>query len=238
MFKAGIDQEALVNMFAEGTAKQKEALREAVREATLKAMQHRELTIANIKKVLQAVTGAATVGAARNSGEPADVEKLLAAAVAGMDGALLQAVEANRRALQHFVEAGASSEKQFKAALASVEKMEDTFFATISTAAKSAGVNTVRQPWAAVLDAMKANGTGTGAQAARTVEEVMAQTRQAVRQGQAASAKAAQAMLEGYAALASGVLIGISQGIAPGGGSAERAEPKRKSESRAKRDKN
>src|ERR1700741_5132195 len=114
MFKAGIDQDALIKLFSDATAQQGETLRNSVREATLRALQQRELTMANIKKVLQAVTGAATAGAAKNKAAPVDVEAMLTSALAGMDGALLQAVEANRKALEHFVSQGAAQEKQFK----------------------------------------------------------------------------------------------------------------------------
>ena len=60
MIKSGIDQEALVKMFSEATAKQSETLGGAVREATLKALQERELTLENIRKVLKTVTQAAS----------------------------------------------------------------------------------------------------------------------------------------------------------------------------------
>ena len=60
---------------------------------------------------------------------------------------------------------------------------------------------------------MKVKGTGTGAQATQTVEALMAQTRTALRDGRSAGAKAAQAMLDSYAALVSGVLIGMSEGL-------------------------
>ena len=56
MIKAGIDQDAIVKMFSDATAKQGEALRQAVSDATLKALQGRELTMQNIKKVLGSVT--------------------------------------------------------------------------------------------------------------------------------------------------------------------------------------
>jgi hypothetical protein len=45
----------------------------------------------------------------------------------------------------------------------------------------------------------------------------MSQTQTAMRQGRAAGTKAAQAMLDGYAALVSGVLIGMSEGLQSGG---------------------
>jgi len=226
MFKAGVDQDALINMFSEATAKQGEALRSAVRDATLKALQHRELTMENIRKALQVVTSATTAGAAKNPAGPADVEKILASAVAGMDGALLQAVEANRKALQHFVEQGAGNEKRIKGAIANVEKMEETFFATITKAVQSSGVSALQQPWDQVLGAMKMKGTDTGAQAAQVVEQLMAQTQEVMRQGRAATAKAAQAMLDGYAALVSGVLIGMSEGMTQGASGADESKAK------------
>ena len=64
MIKHGIDQDALITKFSEATAKQGEALRKAVTEATLKALQGRELSLANIKQVLGTVAKAASAGAA------------------------------------------------------------------------------------------------------------------------------------------------------------------------------
>ncbi|HJW10315.1 MAG TPA: DUF6781 family protein, partial [Albitalea sp.] len=51
MIKSGIDHDAMVTMFSEASAKQGEALRKAVSEATLKALQGRELTLQNIRSV-------------------------------------------------------------------------------------------------------------------------------------------------------------------------------------------
>jgi hypothetical protein len=199
-----------------------------VSEATLKALQGRELTMENIKKVLKSVTTAATNGAAQNVASPVHVEAMLTKAFAGMDGALLQAVEANRKALQQFVDQGTGlQEKQLKGALANIEKMEDTFFATVTKAAQSAGAP-MQGPWAHVLDAMKIKGTDTGAQATQTVEQLMMQAQTALREGRAASAKTAQAMLDGYAALVSGVLIGMSEGLQSGGGAASAAAKAKK----------
>jgi hypothetical protein len=49
MIKHGIDQEALISKFSEATAKQGEAIRKAVTETSLKALQGRELSLTNIK---------------------------------------------------------------------------------------------------------------------------------------------------------------------------------------------
>ncbi len=170
--------------------------------------------MANIKKVLQTVTAAATTGAAQNAASPVDVEAMLGKAFAGMDGALLQAVEAHRKALQQFVDQGTGlQEKQLQTALANIEKMEDTFFATVTKAAQGVAGAPMEGPWEHVLSAMKVKGTDTGAQATQAVEQLMAQTRTALRDGRATGVKAAQAMLDGYAALVSGVLIGMSEGL-------------------------
>ena len=231
MIKSGIDQDAIVKMFSEATTKQGEALRKAVSEATLKALQGRELTMENIKKVIKTVTSSATAGAAQNVASPVDVEAMLTKAFAGMDNALLQAVEANRKALQQFVDQGAAlKEKQLKTAIDNLEKMEDTFFATVTKAVQGVGapMQGMQGPWEHVLSAMKIKGTDTGAQATQTVEQLMAQTQTALREGRAATTKTAQAMLDGYAALVSGVLIGMSEGLQGGAAPAKPAAAKKK----------
>jgi hypothetical protein len=213
MIKAGIDQDAIVKMFTDATAKQGEALRKGVSEATLKAMQGRELTMENVRKVLKSVTQAASTGAERNTLPGVDVEALLEKAFAGMDAALLKSVDAQRKALQQFVEQGlAVQDKPMKTALDNLQKMEDMFFTTVGKAAKDAG-GALQAPWQQVLEAMKLKGTGTGMQAASSVEELMAQAQTALREGRSAGLRQAQAMLDSYAALVSGVLIGMSEGL-------------------------
>jgi hypothetical protein len=220
MIKSGIDQDALIKMFSEASTKQGEALRKAVSEATLKALQSRELTMDNIKKVLKSVTDAAS---AKNAMPSVDVEALLGKALAGMDGALLQAVEANHKALQQFVSQGAAlQEKPLKNALDNIEKMEDMFFKTVGKAAQGAS-GPLQGPWEQVLESLKIKGTDTGAQASQTVEQLLAQAQTTLRDGRAAGMRTAQAMLDGYAALVSGVLIGMSEGLQSGAGTAPAA---------------
>jgi hypothetical protein len=213
MIKSGIDQEALVTMFAEATAKQGEALRTAVGEATLKALKGRELTLANIRGVIKTVTEAASSGAAKSALPLPDVEGLLGQAFAGMDAALLKTVEANRRALEQFVGQGADvQEKQIAGALANLEKLEDVFFAAVGKAAQGVA-QPLQGPWEQVLESMKQKGTSTGAQATQSVEQLLAQAQTALREGRSASLRAAQTMMQSYSALVSGVLIGLSEGL-------------------------
>ena len=215
MMKAGIDQDALITMFAEASAKQGEAVRKAVSEATLRALQGREMTLDNIRKVVKNVTEAASLGIARNTMPQVDIEGLIDKALRGIDAALLQAVEANRKALEQFVSGGATlTEKPLKEALANIEKMEDVFFATVTKASQSAGP--LQGPWQNAFDAFRSRGSATGSQAAQTVETLLGQAQTMMREGRATGMRTAQAMLDSYAALASGVLIGMSEGLQAG----------------------
>jgi len=216
MFKSGIDQDALIDLFAKSSAQQGEALRKAVSDATLKALQGRELTVANIRSVLKSVTQAASSGAAKNMMPAVDAEALLEKAFAGMDAALLQSVQAQRAALQQFVSQGVElNHKQMKGALANLEKMEDVFFSTVGKAAESAG-GALKGPWEQVLETMKVKGTDTGAQAKMSIETLLLQAQTALREGRSAGLRSAQAMMDSYAALVSGVLIGMSEGLQSG----------------------
>jgi flagellar hook-basal body complex protein FliE len=214
--KSGIDQGALIEMFSQASARQGEALRQAVSTATLKALQGRELTLQNVRNVLQAVTQAASAGAAQNPGSTADVQKLLEKAFDGMDRALLKAVEAHRTALQQFVSQGADLQQgPLKTALTNLEKMEEVFFSTVGKAVQdSAGP--VQNAWAPVLNAMKLKGTDTGAQATATVEQLLNQAHSTLRDSRAMGLRTAQALLEGYSTLVSGVLIGMTEGLQQG----------------------
>ena len=215
--KAGIDQDALIRMFSEATAKQGEQLRSAVYQTTLRALQGRELTLQNIRGLLKTVTQAASAGAAQNAAAGIDPEDLLANAVEGMDDALLQAVEANRVALQRLADQGADlRDKHLKKALSDLEKMEDALLDSVGKAAEAAS-GQLAGAWGPILEKMKMSGTGTGAQASATVEQMSRQMRDAVRSSRAAGLRAAQALAESYGALVSGVLIGMSDALQQGG---------------------
>jgi hypothetical protein len=216
MNKHGIDQEALIEQFSATSAKQGDAIRKAVSDATLRALQGRELTLANIRQVLNTVAKAASTGAAKSALASTDVEALLAKAVAGMDAALEKAVQANRKALQQMVDQGADlRETQVKKALADIEKLEDTLFAALRKAADGAQAS-LEGPWAGVLKATMGKGTGTGTAATATVSQLMDNVQQNLRDGRALGLRASKAMLDSYSTLVSGVLIGMSEALQQG----------------------
>lgn len=218
MLKSGIDQQALIEMFSTATAKQTEQLRKAVAEATLKALQGREMSLKNIRGVVKTVTEAASAGAAKSALPQVDIGAMLDTAVAGMDDALLKAVDANRMALEQFVGQGVSlQDKQLKKAMGDLEKFEDTLFDTVRKAAGGAAATPLAGPWAEVLGKMEKGGSLSGAQAVATVEQMTTQMQTAIRDTRAASLKAAQALADSYTALVSGVLIGMSDALRQGG---------------------
>ncbi len=214
MMKSGIDQQALIDLFANASAQQSKQLRDAVHKATLAALQGRELSLKNIKGVLSTVAGAAGAGAAKNPLAAADPQALLDQAVAGMDDALIQAVEANRVALQRFIDQGVDlRETQLKKALADLDKFEDAFLGTLK---KSAAAMGDAGPWKDMLDKLAPGSTQTGqmaAQAASQLQKQMETMHDAVRASRAAGLKAAQTLAESYTALVSGVLIGMADAL-------------------------
>jgi hypothetical protein len=216
MLKSGIDQEALIAQFAAASARQTAQLRQAVTEATLKALQGREMTLKNIRGVVKSVSEAASAGALQNVSPKVDAEKMLATAVAGIDDALLKAVEANQVALSRFVDQGVGlQEKQLKKALEDLEKFEDTMFGAMKKAAGGAGEQ-LAGPWNQVLQGLQQKGTASGAQAEAAVSQVTDRMQALLREGRANSFKAAHALAQSYTALVSGVLIGLSDALRQG----------------------
>jgi uncharacterized protein with von Willebrand factor type A (vWA) domain len=226
MAKPMFDAEALISMFESASARQGAQLKKAVSDATLASLQGRELTLKNIRAALKAVTEAASAGAAKNLTGGVDAEALLDQAVAGMDQALLKAVDANRVALGQLVSQGADlREKHLKKALDDLEKFEDTMFDAVKKAA--AGVDSpLAGAWGQVLEKMQAGGTLSGAQASNAAEQLAAQMQDAMRSSRAASMRAAQALAESYTAMVSGVLLGMSDALQAG--AAPKKTPARK----------
>jgi len=216
MAKPMIDPEALVQMFESATAKQGAQLKQAVSQTTLAALQGRELTLKNIRSTLKQVSEAASLGAAKNVVPGLDPETLLDSAVAGMDDAMLKAVNANRLALQQLATQGADlHDKHLKKAMDDLDKFEDTMFAALKKTAAGVGAP-LASAWAPVLEKMQAGGTASGAQATATVEQLVEQMQGNLRSTRAASMRAAQAMAESYSAMVSGVLLGMSEALQGG----------------------
>ena len=88
------DIDHVLKSLASESIKQGGNVRAAVRDLTLNAMQQRELTLDQIRKVLRSVAVGVNLGVADRE---VKVEKALADTVAGMDDALLKAVAGEQR---------------------------------------------------------------------------------------------------------------------------------------------
>lgn len=226
MPKPMFDADSLISMFESATAKQGEQLRKATTEATLAALNGRELTLKNIRAALKQVADAASTGLAKNVVTGVDPESLLDKAVSGMDDALLKAVEANRVALATLAAQGADlREKHLAKALDDLDKMEDAMFAALKKSADSAAAP-LAGAWGQVLEKMQAGGTLSGAQASGIAEQMAEQMQTAMRSTRAASLKAAQALAESYTAMVSGVLLGMSDALQAGSTAAKKTSRK------------
>jgi hypothetical protein len=217
------DPEALATMVANATSRQGETLRKGVAQATLAALQGRELTLKNIKSALEAVGKAASLGAARNNAGTA-TDELLGKVVQGMDDALLKAVQAQQMALDKLLAQGADlRDKPMQKALSELEKMEDAALATLAKVASGAAAGPVAAAWTPVLDRLKASGLAAGGLASGGAEQIAAQWQEQMAQAhgllksqRAAALRATQTMAESFGTLAGGVLIGLAEALQQG----------------------
>jgi hypothetical protein len=96
----------------------------------------------------------------------------------------------------------------------------------VKKAATAAGP--MAAPWQQAMEKLQAGGSMSGQSAAKTVEEFAEQMQSAVKAGRSASVRAATALAESYAAMASGVLVGLSEALGQrDGGGAAPAKKKR-----------
>jgi hypothetical protein len=211
---ATFDPDALISMFENASAKSSAQVQKAVTEATLAALHGRELTLANIRSSLDSVTKAVTMGAAKSPLGSEAIEGLLDKAVSGMDAALVKAVQANQAALQQFADRGVDlRETHLKKALDDLDKFDGLLIGAVKKAAAAAGP--MAAPWQQAMEKLQAGGSMSGISASKTVEEFADQMQTAIRGARSASVRAASALAESYAAMASGVLVGLSQALAP-----------------------
>ncbi|CAG0987484.1 hypothetical protein BURK1_02085 [Burkholderiales bacterium] len=204
------DIDHVLKSLASESVKQGGNVRAAVRDLTVNALQQRELTLDQIRRVLRSVAAGVNLGVAERE---VKVEKALADTVAGMDDALLKAVQASNVALRKLTGKGYDyQDSNLKQALDELEGVEDAMFRSIATATESAGEK-VRAPWGRVLKAARLSGTAAGAQVASTLRDYAERAQAAMREQRETSFKTAHLLTQNFATLASGILIGMSEGL-------------------------
>jgi hypothetical protein len=233
MKNPAIDTDDVLKRLASESTRQGANLRTTVRALTLKALERRELTLEQIKGVLENVTVGVTLGVVDRE---MNVEKALADALAGMDDALLNVVEATRVALDRLGSAGQDYEDSYlKQASRDLERYEDALLQSVAKSADSAGERIGAQ-WAQVLQKKKLTGTGTGAKAAATARDFAKRAQMALRKQRETGFRTAHLLTQNFATLASGILIGMSEALqAKGAVSKRRASLSKPRKSVAKR---
>ena len=81
----------------------------------------------------------------------------------------------------------------------------------------------IKAPWDRVLEKTKVSGTATGTQVASTLRDYAKRAQAAMRAQRETSLKTAHLLTQNFATLASGILIGMSEGLG-----AKRAASRRK----------
>jgi hypothetical protein len=212
MKTAALNSDEMLKTMAAEAVKQQTQIRSAVRDITLKALQARELGLAQINTVVRNVTAGVNAGLA----DKGNVERALADAVAGMDDALLKVVEANQVALTKLTEDGASfEESSVKKALDDLENFEDRFRNGIKEGTQEAGEH-LRQQWASILEKIPHGGTHTGERVVQTLAAHAQQAQDTLTSSREAGLKVAHTLAQNYATLVSGVLMGLSEAMQHG----------------------
>ncbi len=204
------DVDQVLKTLASQSIKQGGNVRATVRELTLKALQQRELSLQQIGKVLRSIVEGVHLGVAKRE---LKVEKALSDTVAGLDDALLKAVEASNVALHRVTGKGFDYEdSNLKQALVELEKLEDEFIRSLVQATDSAS-DKVRAPWQRVLEQTTLTGTATGTQVASNIRDYAKRAQAAMRAQRETGFKTAHLLTQNFATLASGILIGMSEGM-------------------------
>ena len=211
MTNPAIDVDQVLKSLASQSVKQGRNVRVTVRDLTLKALQQRELTLDQIRKVLRSIIEGVNLGVAKRE---TTIEKALSDTLAGMDDALLKVVQATNVALRRLTGEGYDYEdSNLKQALDELEKLEDEFLRSIVKATDSASEQ-IKAPWDRLLKKTKVSGTATGTQVALTIRDYAKRAQTAMREQRETSFKTAHLLTQNFATLASGILIGMSEGLA------------------------
>ncbi len=147
------------------------AVREKLRELTLRALTQRELAETEIRAALGAITEGVSLGAAQRADE---VKSALGEALQGMDDALSHAAEAMHLAISEVTsDVKQYREQDLQQGLQDIKQLESVFLETVGRVARSAS-GLVRQEMEAVAEHGRRVGTDTGSRV-RTVAENLGQ---------------------------------------------------------------
>jgi len=189
-----------------------ENIRERVRELTLQALQSRRLDFSAMREVMTSLTQGISLGAERRG---QDVRQALSEAFAGMDQAMSKAAQASSLALKELAARGRDfSDNELKQGLERMRQMEGDFLDSVRQVSQSAG-GSVKSEWQDLIAHAQRAGTDTGRVISQTARDFSARMTATVSEGAIAGVEAARQFGERFAALASGMLAGMSEALRP-----------------------
>jgi len=187
-------------------------IRERVRDLTLQALQARKFDLAGMREVMRAMTEGINAGVGKNG---RDVRHALSEAFAGMDQALTKAAQAGSLAMKELAARGREfSQTELKQGLENMRTMESDFLDAVRQVSRSAA-GVVKTEWDDLIAHAQRAGTDTGRVIAGTTREFSARMAASMSEGAVAGMEAARTFGERFAALASGILAGMSEALRP-----------------------
>ncbi|MDO8893151.1 MAG: hypothetical protein Q8N54_13435 [Sulfurimicrobium sp.] len=185
-------------------------IRTRVHDLTLKALRERRLDASEVRSVVRSVAEGVSLGAERRSGE---VKDALAAAIAGLDAALLKTAQATHLALQEMISQGKDfSTQDLQPALDDLKITEQAFLDILSQVAETTG-GRIKQEFKAAVEHARHSGTDTGASVKASLSDLSNRITSTLQAGKSSGQEAAQTVSSRLAALASGILAGMADAL-------------------------
>ncbi len=182
-------------------------IRTRVHDLTLRALRERRLDASEVRAVVRSVAEGVSLGAEQRSGE---VKEALAAAISGLDAALLKAAQATHLALQEMISQGKEfSAQDLQPALDDMKITEQAFLDTLGQVAETAG-GKIKQELKAAVEHARHSGTDTGASVKASLGDLSNRISATLQAGKSSGQEAAQTVASRLAALASGILAGMA----------------------------
>lgn len=185
-------------------------IRARVYDLTLRALRERRLEASELRAVVRSVAEGVSLGAEQRTGE---VKEALAAAISGLDAALLKSAQATHLALQEMISQGKDfSAQDLQPALDDLKTTEQLFLDTVNQVAEATG-GRVRQELKAAVEHARLSGTDTGESVKASLIELSNRISATLQAGKSSGQEAAQTVASRLAALASGILAGMADAL-------------------------
>jgi len=191
-------------------------VQEAVRQLTLKAMSSHVLDLASLRRTMTAVVHGARAGVHQEMQQSAIQKQRLKQAVAGLDTALAQFVEASKLALEEAAgRAQTFSSEDIMRARNDLESLETIFLETLQSSASGAK-DVAGEILYDLSTHARIYGSAVGAQLKETLGVIAHQLGAAGRTQVGAGLHLAQATSDLLRQIAAGVLTGLADHVKPG----------------------